>query len=58
MVAVGDDSGWLHFLSGNDGSFLGRVSTAGAALAGAPVRVGQILVAVTRRGDVLAFRPE
>lgn len=58
MVAVGDDSGWLHFLSGNDGSFLGRVSTAGAALAGAPVRVGQTLVAVTRGGDVLAFRPE
>jgi outer membrane assembly lipoprotein YfgL len=58
LLVVGDDSGWLHFLSTSDGSPLARVGTAGAALAGAPVRVGQTLVAVTRGGDVLAFRPE
>jgi outer membrane assembly lipoprotein YfgL len=58
LLVVGDDSGWLHILSARDGSVMGRVGLAGAALAGAPVRVGQTLVAVTRGGDVLAFRPE
>ena len=57
-VVVGDDSGLVHFLSRENGSFLTRVSTDGTALAAAPVLAGNTLVVVTRRGGIFGFRPE
>lgn len=57
-VAVGDAQGYVHFLSREDGSPMGRVATDGSAIAAAPVLVGNTLVVVTRNGGVFGFRPE
>ena len=57
-VAVGDSQGFLHLLSKQDGSTLGRVATDGSAIVAAPVLVGNTLVVVTHNGGVFGFRPE
>ena len=57
-VAVGDAQGFVHFLSRQDGSPMGRVSTDGSAIAAAPVLVGNTLVVVTRNGGVFGYRPD
>lgn len=57
-IAVGDESGLVHFISPEDGSLLNRVNTDGSALASAPVLAGSTLVVVTRKGGVYAFRPD
>ncbi len=57
-VAVGDATGFVHFLSRQDGSLMARVATDGSAIAAAPVLVADTLVVVTRNGGVFAFRPE
>ena len=57
-VAVGDAQGFLHLLSKQDGTPLGRVATDGSAIVAAPVLVGNTLVVVTHNGGVFGFRPE
>jgi outer membrane assembly lipoprotein YfgL len=57
-VVVGDSMGMVHFLSREDGSLLDRVATDGSAIAAAPVRAGETLVVVTRRGAVLGLAPQ
>ena len=57
-VVVGDQEGWVHFLSPQDGKALQRVSTDGSAITGKPILAGQMLVVVTRTGGVFGFRPE
>lgn len=57
-VAVGDSTGWVHFLSKTDGSPLNRLTTDGSAMAAAPVVVGNTLMVVTRNGGVFAFAAE
>ena len=57
-MVVGDQDGWLHFLSKQDGQFLQRIGTDGSAITGKPVWAGQTLVVVTRTGGVFGFRPE
>lgn len=57
-VAVGDDSGFVHFVSREDGSALTRVTTDGSAVIAAPVLAGGTLVVVTRNGGIFGFRPE
>lgn len=57
-LAIGDDSGTLHFVSSQDGSPLNRVSTDGSEIVTAPVLVGQTLIAVTKRGGIFGFKPE
>jgi outer membrane assembly lipoprotein YfgL len=57
-VAVGDSTGWVHFLSKTDGSPLNRLATDGSAMAAAPVVVGNTLMVVTRNGGVFAFAAE
>ena len=57
-LAVGDDSGNVHWLSREDGSFLNRQSTDGSPIVVAPVMAGGSLVVVTQKGGVFAFRPE
>jgi outer membrane assembly lipoprotein YfgL len=57
-VVVGDDSGYVHFLSRGDGTLLNRVPTDGSPVIGVPVLVGQTLVIATQRGGLFAFRPE
>ncbi|SFD39816.1 outer membrane protein assembly factor BamB [Paracidovorax konjaci] len=57
-VVVGDDSGLVHLLSRDDGSFLNRLMTDSSGVATAPVAVGDTLVVVTRNGGIYGFRPE
>jgi outer membrane protein assembly factor BamB len=57
-VVVGDQEGWVHFLSPQNGQALQRVATDGNAIMGKPIWSGQMLVVVTRTGGVHAFRPE
>jgi hypothetical protein len=53
-VVVGDDSGFVHFLSREDGSALTRVLTDGSPVIASPVLAGGTLVVVTRSGGILA----
>ena len=57
-VVVGDQEGWLHFLSPQNGQALQRVATDSSAIMGKPIWSGQMLVVVTRTGGVHGFRPE
>ncbi len=57
-VVVGDSSGLLHFLSGEDGSPLNRLMTDSSGIVSSPVQVGNTVVAVTQRGGIFGFRPE
>jgi outer membrane protein assembly factor BamB len=57
-LVVGDNAGFLHFLSRTDGASMDRATTDGSAILGVPVLVGKTLIAVTQKGGVFAFRPE
>lgn len=57
-VVVGDDSGWVHLLSREDGSPLNRLQTDGSGIAATPVVVADTLVVVTHNGNVYGFRPD
>jgi len=56
-VVFGDLEGTLHWFSRAKGESQARVSTDGGAIATPPVTVGGVLVVVTRKGGVFAFRP-
>ena len=57
-VVVGDDAGWVHLLSAQDGQPLNRFATDGSGIAATPVQAGETLVVVTRKGAVYGFRPD
>jgi len=57
-LVVGDDSGTLHFLSGQDGEPLNRLSTDGSPIAAGPVLSGKTVIVVTQRGGIYGFTPE
>ncbi|MDD0814911.1 outer membrane protein assembly factor BamB [Curvibacter sp. HBC28] len=57
-IAIGDDAGFVHLLSREDGSLLNRLSTDGSPIVVAPVLADGVLIVVTRKGGVFAFRPE
>ena len=54
-VAVADASGYVHFLSREDGSFLARVATDGSAILASPVVVGANVVFQTKAGEIVAL---
>lgn len=56
-VVVGDDTGWIHWLSREDGQPLNRMATDGSAIAATPVVAAHTLVVLTRNGTVYGFRP-
>lgn len=57
-VVLGDDAGWVHVLSAQDGQALNRWATDGSGIAATPVRAGDTLVVVTRKGAVYGLRPD
>lgn len=57
-LAVGDNTGILHFLSVQDGAPLNRMTTDGSSVVSTPVLIGQTVVAVTQNGGIFGFRPE
>ena len=57
-VVVGDEFGFVHLLSREDGTLLTRLATDGSAIAAAPTAAGNSLLVVTRNGGVFAFVPQ
>ncbi|WP_293997995.1 PQQ-binding-like beta-propeller repeat protein [Sphaerotilus sp.] len=57
-LVFGDSEGWLHVLSHDRGEPLLRLPTDGSAIVAPLVRSGLTMLAVTRSGNVFAFRPE
>lgn len=57
-VAVADAFGYVHFLSREDGSFIGRVSTDGSQIKAAPLVAGSNLIVQTKSGTVVALATE
>lgn len=57
-VVVGDIQGYIHFLSRENGAFLGRVGTDGSAILSAPVVAGVNLIFQTQSGAVVALAIE
>jgi outer membrane protein assembly factor BamB len=57
-VAVGDLAGYVHFLSREDGSFIGRVATDGSQILAAPLVVDAKLIVQTKSGSVVAIAIE
>lgn len=57
-VIVGDGQGYIHFLSRENGAFLGRVSTDGSAILAAPIVAGVNLIFQTQSGTVVALTTE
>ncbi len=55
LVVLGDFEGYLHWLSPRDGSLVGRVRAGSAAFQGAPVTVGDQLLAYSRDGRLFAI---
>lgn len=56
-VVVGDFEGYVHFLSTENGEFVGRAKTDGSAITAAPVLAGDTLVVQTHDGGLYGFRP-
>lgn len=57
-VAVGDLAGYVHFLSREDGSFIGRVTTDGSQILAAPLVVDAKLIVQTKSGSLVALATE
>ncbi|WP_157265090.1 outer membrane protein assembly factor BamB [Azohydromonas aeria] len=57
-VVFGDAQGYVHFLSRDNGQTLQRLATDGSAVVGTPLRAGDAVIVLTRKGGVFAFRPE
>ncbi|MGV7210233.1 outer membrane protein assembly factor BamB [Oxalobacteraceae bacterium A2-2] len=57
-VAVGDYQGYVHFLSREDGAFIGRVATDGSPIQSVPVLAGSNLIFQTQAGTVTALAVE
>ncbi|MFA9218716.1 MAG: outer membrane protein assembly factor BamB, partial [Sphingomonadaceae bacterium] len=58
FVAVGDYQGVVHFLSREDGAFLGRASTDGSPIQSVPLIAGANLIFQTQSGTVTALAVE
>ena len=57
-LVFSDFEGQIHFIDRENGSTLLRLPTDGGPLVGAPLSVGNTVIAITQRGGVYAFRPE
>ncbi|OYV01391.1 MAG: outer membrane protein assembly factor BamB [Burkholderiales bacterium PBB5] len=57
-VVFGDFEGQVHFLSREDGKTLLRLPTDGSPIVGQPVLSGTTMLVTTRKGALVAFRPE
>lgn len=56
LIVVGDLEGYVHFLSQEDGSFVGRIPTDGSAIAARPVIVDDRILVQTRKGGLFVIQ--
>jgi outer membrane protein assembly factor BamB len=54
-IAVADVEGYVHFLSREDGSLVGRAPTDGTAVSASPIAIANGLLIQTRGGEIFAF---
>ena len=54
-VALGDEQGFVHFLSHDDGSFVARSETDGSPISATPIVAADRLIVQTRSGSLQAF---
>lgn len=57
-VVVGDAFGFMHLLSREDGSLMARLPTDGSPIVSTPALAGETLLALTRNGNLYAWRPQ
>ena len=57
-MVVGDAFGFLHLLSREDGSLMARLPTDGSPIVSTPTLAGETLLALTRNGNLYAWRPQ
>jgi outer membrane assembly lipoprotein YfgL len=57
-IALGDETGLVHWLSREDGTALTHLATDGSAVISAPALSAGTLVVVTRSGGVFGFKPD
>lgn len=57
-LVIGDDTGIVFLVSGEDGAMLNRLTPDGSPIAATPVLAGNTVVIVTRNGGVFGYRPE
>ncbi len=57
-VVVGDGQGLIHFLSREDGTFIGRIGIDGSPVIGTPLVAGANLIFQTQSGTVAALASE
>lgn len=57
-LVIGDDTGLVFLVSGDDGAMLNRMTPDGSPIAATPVLAGNTVVIVTRNGGVFGYRPE
>jgi outer membrane protein assembly factor BamB len=57
-IVVGDVEGYVHFLSRENGAFVGRVATDGSPIRSSPVRLGSGILVQTQDGKLYAMSPE
>ena len=57
VLLYGDSQGYLHTLSQDNGTFLGRIRVDSSAIVAAPLAVGGVIVVQTRGGTLAAYRP-
>ena len=57
VLLYGDGEGYLHTLSQENGTFLGRVRVDSSPIVAAPVAVGGVIVVQTKGGTLAAYRP-
>ena len=55
-IVVGDLKGYVHVLSGDDGSYLARVPTDGSPIVAAPLRAGDGVVVQTQAGELFMIK--
>lgn len=55
-VVVGDYDGYLHWLIPEDGTIVARAHPLGDAIRAAPVVVGNLLLVLSTKGDIVALR--
>ena len=55
-AAVGDIEGYVHWMSMEDGRFIGRIRHGKKALRGSPIVVDDLLIVTSTDGEIAAFR--
>lgn len=57
LAAVGDNEGWVHFLDSKTGDLVARMATDGSPIETPPLVAQGVVLVVTRKGGLFAFRP-